>query len=213
MTGQSRGYGFVYFNNETDQQRALVEMQGVYCGNRAMRISTANPKTQYVPLSLLSHSEALIRDSFHQHRHSKIVAPWAAQRPPGHMGWGVPPQHDKPSSFNRMPLINQFIHSNNTTIFVGGLSDYVAVYELRSCFQGFGEIIYVRILIGKGRGFVQFVHRSAAEIAMNQMQGQVIGNSRVRLSWGKSKNNLGVRTPYRPSPPTLSGYIVTSLGS
>ncbi|CAJ2505522.1 Uu.00g129160.m01.CDS01 [Anthostomella pinea] len=33
------------------------------------------------------------------------------------------------------------------------------------------------------------------EMAINQMQGYPIGNSRVRLSWG------GVGTPYRPAPP------------
>lgn len=48
MSGQSRGYGFVRFSDENDQQRALVEMQGVYCGNRPMRISTATPKNRYV---------------------------------------------------------------------------------------------------------------------------------------------------------------------
>ena len=48
VTGQSRGYGFVRFSDENDQQRALIEMQGVYCGNRPMRISTATPKTRYV---------------------------------------------------------------------------------------------------------------------------------------------------------------------
>ncbi len=50
VTGQSRGYGFVRFSEESDQQRALVEMQGVYCGNRPMRISTATPKTRLVAL-------------------------------------------------------------------------------------------------------------------------------------------------------------------
>lgn len=44
MARQSRGYGFVRFGDESDQQRALLEMQGVYCGNRPMRISTATPK-------------------------------------------------------------------------------------------------------------------------------------------------------------------------
>lgn len=52
MSGQSRGYGFVRFSDENDQQRALVEMQGVYCGNRPMRISTATPKNRYVFLAL-----------------------------------------------------------------------------------------------------------------------------------------------------------------
>ncbi|KAI2638236.1 hypothetical protein GGS21DRAFT_510268 [Xylaria nigripes] len=47
QTGQSRGYGFVRFSNEDDQQRALTEMQGVYCGNRPMRVSPATPKNRY----------------------------------------------------------------------------------------------------------------------------------------------------------------------
>jgi hypothetical protein len=38
-------------------------------------------------------------------------------------------------------------------------------------------------------------------MAINQMQGYPIGNSRVRLSWGRSQNNSGVGTPYRPAPP------------
>ncbi|KAK4236378.1 hypothetical protein C8A03DRAFT_16966, partial [Achaetomium macrosporum] len=46
MTGQSHGYSFVRFSDESDQLRALVKMQGVYCGNRPMRISTATPKTR-----------------------------------------------------------------------------------------------------------------------------------------------------------------------
>ena len=46
ISGMSRGYGFVRFSDEGDQQRALQEMQGVYCGNRPMRISTATPKNK-----------------------------------------------------------------------------------------------------------------------------------------------------------------------
>lgn len=97
--------------------------------------------------------------------------------------------------------MNQFTDPNNTTVFVGGLSGYVTEDELRSFFQGFGEITYVKIPPGKGCGFVQFVHRHAAEMAINQMQGYPIGNSRVRLSWGRSQNNSGIGTPYRPAPP------------
>ncbi|KAI5285065.1 hypothetical protein KEM55_000798, partial [Ascosphaera atra] len=97
---------------------------------------------------------------------------------------------------------NQFTDPNNTTVFVGGLSGYVTEDELRSFFQGFGEITYVKIPPGKGCGFVQFVQRHAAEMAINQMQGYPIGNSRVRLSWGRSQNNSGpAGTPYRPAPP------------
>jgi RNA recognition motif-containing protein len=186
MTGQSRGYGFVRFSDESDQQRALVEMQGVYCGNRPMRISTATPKTR-------SHQ-------YGQGQGGNQMMPAAPGGHPGPM-WGVPPTFYGQGQFNPMQPMNQFTDPNNTTVFVGGLSGYVTEDELRSFFQGFGEITYVKIPPGKGCGFVQFVHRHAAEMAINQMQGYPIGNSRVRLSWGRSQNNSGVGTPYRPAPP------------
>ncbi|KAI9506928.1 hypothetical protein BX070DRAFT_186476, partial [Coemansia spiralis] len=39
-----RGYGFVRFGDEADQQRALIEMQGRLIGSRTIRVSTATPK-------------------------------------------------------------------------------------------------------------------------------------------------------------------------
>ncbi|KFA76045.1 hypothetical protein S40288_00311 [Stachybotrys chartarum IBT 40288] len=192
MSGQSRGYGFVRFSDENDQQRALVEMQGVYCGNRPMRISTATPKNRG------NHGYG------HNGHHG-------GGGPGPMMGGNVPPQQQQVyggmqnfppyGGFNPATQMNQFTDPNNTTVFVGGLSGYVTEDELRSFFQGFGEITYVKIPPGKGCGFVQFVHRHAAEMAINQMQGYPIGNSRVRLSWGRSQNNSGVGTPYRPAPP------------
>ncbi|KAL9092559.1 MAG: hypothetical protein Q9165_004363 [Trypethelium subeluteriae] len=181
ISGMSRGYGFVRFSDEQDQQRALTEMQGVYCGNRPMRISTATPKNK-----------------------SGGVGPGGGMGMaggPGPMGMysmGAPPM----GYYGAPQPMNQFTDPNNTTVFVGGLSGYVTEDELRSFFQGFGEITYVKIPPGKGCGFVQFVQRHAAEMAINQMQGYPIGNSRVRLSWGRSQNNSGpAGTPYRPAPP------------
>ena len=176
ISGMSRGYGFVRFTDEADQQRALTEMQGVYCGNRPMRISTATPKNKGAggPGMGMHHG------------------------PMGLYSMGAPPMYN----YGVQQPMNQFTDPNNTTVFVGGLSGYVTEDELRSFFQGFGEITYVKIPPGKGCGFVQFVQRHAAEMAINQMQGYPIGNSRVRLSWGRSQNNSGpAGTPYRPAPP------------
>lgn len=183
ISGMSRGYGFVRFSDENDQQRALSEMQGVYCGNRPMRISTATPKNK-----------------------GPGVVP-GAMGMPGPAGI-YPPMGAPPMGFYGAPQpMNQFTDPNNTTVFVGGLSGYVTEDELRSFFQGFGEITYVKIPPGKGCGFVQFVQRHAAEMAINQMQGYPIGNSRVRLSWGRSQNNSGpAGSPYRPAPPPPPMY-------
>ncbi|PFH50163.1 hypothetical protein AMATHDRAFT_61653 [Amanita thiersii Skay4041] len=49
VTGVSRGYGFVRFTDEADQQRALIEMHGLYCLSRPMRISPATAKYKPPP--------------------------------------------------------------------------------------------------------------------------------------------------------------------
>ncbi|KAI4322089.1 hypothetical protein L6164_021810 [Bauhinia variegata] len=43
-TGRSKGYGFVKFSDETERNRAMTEMNGMYCSTRPMRISAATPK-------------------------------------------------------------------------------------------------------------------------------------------------------------------------
>lgn len=186
ISGMSRGYGFVRFSDEMDQQRALTEMQGIYCGNRPMRISTATPKNKSGGGANIMGAGAGAGNGM------------AGAGPMGMYSMGAPPI----GYYGAPQPMNQFTDPNNTTVFVGGLSGYVTEDELRSFFQGFGEITYVKIPPGKGCGFVQFVQRHAAEMAINQMQGYPIGNSRVRLSWGRSQNNSGpAGTPYRPAPP------------
>ncbi|KXL46091.1 MAG: hypothetical protein FE78DRAFT_146865, partial [Acidomyces sp. 'richmondensis'] len=200
ISGMSRGYGFVRFSDEAEQQKALAEMQGVYCGNRPMRISTATPKNKSGG--------------------GGVAGGMMGGGPPTHMpalyaAGGPPPPHQLNPYYGAGGLqpMNQFTDPNNTTVFVGGLSGYVTEDELRSFFQGFGEITYVKIPPGKGCGFVQFVQRHAAEMAINQMQGYPIGNSRVRLSWGRSQNNSGpAGTPYRPAPPPPGVYGGVGMG-
>ncbi|CCH58130.1 hypothetical protein TBLA_0A03300 [Henningerozyma blattae CBS 6284] len=81
----------------------------------------------------------------------------------------------------------------NTTVFIGGLSSLVTENELRSLFQPFGEIVYVKIPFGKGCGFVQYETRKAAELAIHKMKGVSIKNSKIRLSWGKAAKTSNTR--------------------
>jgi len=76
----------------------------------------------------------------------------------------------------------------NTTLFIGGLSSQVVEEQLRAVFGQFGDIIYVKIPQGKGCGFVQFVLRASAEQAMAAMNGRILGNSAMRISWGRSSS-------------------------
>jgi RNA recognition motif-containing protein len=73
-------------------------------------------------------------------------------------------------------------------------------------FKSFGEINYVKIPTGKNCGFVQYTTRSAAEQAIEQMNGFLIGSSRIRLAWGRSQNEKSKplrQTPFLPNSPSL----------
>ncbi|CAH8392756.1 unnamed protein product [Eruca vesicaria subsp. sativa] len=78
--------------------------------------------------------------------------------------------------------------SNNSTIFVGGLDPDVTDEDLRQPFIEFGEVVSVKIPVGKGCGFVQFANRKSADDAIQSLNGTVIGKNTVRLSWGRTPN-------------------------
>ncbi|KAI4295629.1 hypothetical protein L6164_035653 [Bauhinia variegata] len=78
---------------------------------------------------------------------------------------------------------------SNTTIFVGGLDSDVSDEDLRQPFLQFGEVVSVKIPVGKGCGFVQFADRKNAEEAIQGLNGTVIGKQTVRLSWGRTPGN------------------------
>ncbi|KAI6677897.1 hypothetical protein NL676_038693 [Syzygium grande] len=89
---------------------------------------------------------------------------------------------------------SQAHESNNSTIFVGGLDSDVSDEDLRQAFSQFGEVVSVKIPPGKGCGFVHFADRKNAEVAMQELNGTIIGKQSVRLSWGRSPANKQWRT-------------------
>ncbi|KAK3845188.1 MAG: hypothetical protein J3R72DRAFT_482142 [Linnemannia gamsii] len=182
-TGISRGYGFVRFGDESEQLRALHEMQGVYCGSRPIRISMATPKnkTPSGGMAGVAPGPGPVGGMANMSSMGGMnVNMGMAQN---NFGFTSPLQATSP----QQPA-SQFNDPNNTTVFVGGLSGVSHEDELRNVFAVFGEITYVKIPPGKGCGFVQFVHRQSAEMAISQMNGYQIGNSRVRLSWGRAQS-------------------------
>jgi len=145
-TGRSKGYGFVKFGDEREQQRAMTEMNGVLCSTRPMRIGpAANKKPMTSPTQGASY-----------------------QNPQGNQGESDP---------------------NNTTIFVGGLDPNVTDDQLKQVFSQYGELVHVKIPVGKRCGFVQFADRSCAEQALSNLNGTMLGGQSVRLSWGRSPSN------------------------
>ncbi|XP_050225075.1 polyadenylate-binding protein RBP47B' [Mercurialis annua] len=159
-TGRSKGYGFVKFGDENERNRAMSEMNGVYCSTRPMRISAATPKkTTAYPQQYATATP-------------KAVYPAPAYTAPVQV----------------VPVDNDI---TNTTIFVGNLDPNITEEELRPIFLHFGEIVYVKIPMGRGCGFVQFATRASAEEAIQRMQGHVIGQQPVRVSWGRKQDATG----------------------
>lgn len=94
----------------------------------------------------------------------------------------------------------------NTTLFIGGLSAGVSEDQLRAIFGQYGDIVYTKIPAGKGCGFVQFVERPAAEVAMASLNGQIIGANAIRISWGRS-------TSRAPAARGVGGAAVDPYGA
>ncbi|KAG0235043.1 tRNA selenocysteine 1-associated protein 1 [Actinomortierella wolfii] len=223
MTDPTTGYGFVRFGDESEQLRALHEMQGVYVGSRPIRISMATPKNK-----MANHNNNNNNNHPHNLGHSSINGGAVSMAMSPSYGFNNTPMQSSSPQHN---MNHQYNDPNNTTVFVGGLSGVAHEEELRNCFSMFGEITYVKIPPGKGCGFVQFVHRQSAEMAINQMNGFQIGNSRVRLSWGRAQSENKqpmsphgammnhaaafrppmqqaplLSQPIRPSPPAYGSY-------
>ena len=72
---------------------------------------------------------------------------------------------------------------SNTTLFVGGLGSTVTGEMLMQAFRQFGQLVYVKIPVGKRCGFVQFSNRASAEVALQMLHGTVLGQRQIRLSW------------------------------
>ncbi|XVF04699.1 hypothetical protein REPUB_Repub05bG0107600 [Reevesia pubescens] len=94
--------------------------------------------------------------------------------------------HPAPAYTTPVQVLPPDNDNTNTTIFVGNLDPNVAEEELKQFFLPLGEIIFVKIPAAKGCGFVQFATRTSAEEAIQRMQGQMIGQQVVCISWGRS---------------------------
>ncbi|KAE8657101.1 Polyadenylate-binding protein RBP47 [Hibiscus syriacus] len=138
-----------------------------------------------------------------QYPATAMVMQHQIMQPPHFVAPPLPPQHYMPYH----PRNHQFQqhHGNvqqaqqqqqgsngggeNKTIWVGDLHHWMDENYLHSCFAStgeYGEIVSVKIPVGKGCGFEQFASRNNAEEALQKLNGTIIGKQTVRLSWGRN---------------------------
>ncbi|KAL2483964.1 Polyadenylate-binding protein RBP45B [Forsythia ovata] len=148
VTGHTKGYGFVRFGDESEQLRAMTEMNGRLCSTRPMRVGPAANKQKVGGQTKASYQTSQGTQS-----------------------------EDDPT---------------NTTIFVGNLDPNITEDHLRQVFGHYGQLLHVKIPVGKRCGFVQYADRSCAEEALRLLNGTQLGGQSIRLSWGRSPSNKQV---------------------
>ncbi|KAJ3098053.1 hypothetical protein HDU97_004347 [Phlyctochytrium planicorne] len=220
-TGMSRGYGFVRFADEMDQQRAMAEMNGQYCGSRPMRIASATPKNKPGGSGTPSMMGMGMQMNMGMGMQGMMGMPQGMGMQGGY--YGMPPQgmpmqgmqQHLPQQGQQMGFgmggpagYNPFTDPSNTTVFIGGLNPGVTDDDLKSNFGQFGEILHTKIPPGRGCGFVTFAHRQSAEVAIQQMNNAIIGGARVRLSWGKAQSSSKAPNQYG----NQGGYLPQGQG-
>nr|QKY65172.1 chloroplast RRM domain-containing protein 1 [Passiflora tenuiloba] len=77
-------------------------------------------------------------------------------------------------------------------LFISGLSFYTSEKTLRAAFEGFGELVEVKVIMdkiskrSKGYGFVEYTTEEAASAALKEMNGKIINGWMIVVDVAKS---------------------------
>mmetsp|Transcript_2866 Transcript_2866/g.4076 ORF Transcript_2866/g.4076 Transcript_2866/m.4076 type:complete len:492 (-) Transcript_2866:354-1829(-) len=177
-TGVSKSFGFVRFADNGEQQRAIVEMNGVWLGTRQIRCGEAQNNVSSSGLRVGGTGAAAMEpkpvgaeDDYSEERQKE-------QR--------ELPAHITSANFTKDEDKEGLLDPSNTTLFVGGLDPNVTDVVLCTTFAVFGTIIYCRVPPGKACGFIQFDSRDGAECALQTMNNTHLLGGKIRVSWGKA---------------------------
>ncbi|KAG6528481.1 hypothetical protein ZIOFF_010656 [Zingiber officinale] len=183
-TGRSKGYGFVKFADEIERNRAMTEMNGVYCSSRPMRISAATPKKAIGIQPQYPAAKALYPATTYA----------VPQLPP------VPPDSDITNTTIFVGCLDPNITEEELKQICIQFGEiiYVKIPAGKGC--GFVQFVAricwmsvtMAIMAGHRVGLVMHEEadtmglRAYAEEAIQKLHGTMIGQQIVRLSWGKS---------------------------
>jgi len=93
-------------------------------------------------------------------------------------------------------------------IYVGNLSHQVTEEDLRQAFETFGEVTSAKIIadkfsgVSRGFGFVEMAQASAAQEAINQLNGRKLGGRGIRVRMARLPgDSTTAAPPPTPAPP------------
>ncbi|EOY19165.1 RNA-binding family protein isoform 1 [Theobroma cacao] len=88
---------------------------------------------------------------------------------------------------------SEMITTRTKKLFITGLSFYTSEKTLRAHFEGFGELVEVKIIMdkiskrSKGYAFVEYTTEKAASAALTEMNGKIINGWMIVVDVAKSK--------------------------
>lgn len=168
-TGASKGYGFVYFNDDKEKARALNEMQGFYLSYRPIKVNLASKKSN-----------------------ASLPGTVSFPQPPPKPAPLVQPQVTLPTlspsdPHNTTVFVGGIDSSITHEILRGAFCQFGDIVGIKIPFgKGCGFVEFA-------------THQQAAHVLSELNGAAIIGNCQVRLSWGRptlkipsSPPNLGV---------------------
>ncbi|KAG1669085.1 hypothetical protein FOA52_004004 [Chlamydomonas sp. UWO 241] len=128
---------------------------------------------------------------------------------------GVEEAHSSSTDLSSKNSAGVFDSDVDLSLFVGDLASNVTDTVLASAFAAVAPIREARVMrdhINRSKGFVSFFRREDAEVAVERMQGQVIGSRRVRIGWAEHKKEhvltpVDTDTVERAGPANTNVYI------
>ncbi|PVH63313.1 hypothetical protein PAHAL_2G002100 [Panicum hallii] len=127
----------------------------------------------------------------------------------------------RPMRIAPAPNKKDFVHStqgtdsyhdpNNSRLFVGCLDKSITDDDVLRAFSPYGELVSVKVLQGKGCGFVTYSNRASAEEALRMLNGSQLGGNAMRLSWGRPSANKQVPDAYAQKGHPGYGYYQQQL--
>ncbi|KAJ8628702.1 hypothetical protein MRB53_022025 [Persea americana] len=201
QTGQSECYGFVEFLSHPTAENVLQSYNSATMPNteQPFRLNWASFSSGDRRSDVSSDASIFVGDLASDVTDALLQETFASRAM--HVGAATPRKasgFQRPYSSLGSYASNVALQSDgdlsNTTIFVGRLDPNASDEDFRQAFSQYGEIVSVKIPIGKGCGFVQFAHRNNAEEALDKLNGIIIGKQAIRLSWGRNPGNKQQRT-------------------
>ncbi|MCH89777.1 RNA-binding family protein, partial [Trifolium medium] len=87
---------------------------------------------------------------------------------------------------------SQEVSVETKKLFVTGLSFYTSEKTLRAAFEGFGELVEVKVIIdkiskrSKGYAFIEYTTEEAASAALKEMNGKIINGWMIVVDVAKT---------------------------